>query len=720
MIEMMMGGISDGPGARSANGCVFKSSLGSMAFERIAKTSPEKAVTAMAFDAATASSEIGGNVIGMYRLKVKEVEYEDKITGELVTEITLVSPDFNDEPVGVWTDEGKHGTGTIDDYKRIVSRARDLANSDTDTSMFWISPGSDESHEETPHRAYLWVKKGDDVTAYSYSLSGKREILLKLMDNLDSGKVDTKEPIYERTIIKKDTYLTHEDVFNAFTKSFSYEDLDKSKAFVNQFRQEVEMPDSVRDKLLEENQKKYEKKIREDYKNDIKQALESIVVGMLGLQKLDTSNHTPDPVSADEAGINIIPLPWVMQLAPAYIGLIDMMSLEPIYDNSSEFDNVKLSLDEKKAERSYTPENTDIKSDIYISANPPYALNHPDRTNKDKIISGVLSDISTKDTDFQIIIPPDLSDFTDLFMWRDFRTESIGTIPERADSDEELPESINLKEVLSRLNYFAESAGIEPAQISETDIFTIERSADVILRFVANMLIPPTGNEMSVGEFIYVDKESIIVESAGKLLTYLQKVGSSSFEPKDEDFSKQNMITMLKIELLLDLYKDYNKDKGVRNLISLLIFREIILMKDNPLLSEISPKYLLPDLLNNDQTTDLYKRLNMFETIVNNLKDSTHLQMFKSILTTLFSLDSSIKDIDLSIGIIKTLLYLKIKNRKNKYSMERIFPYRNYKMNMTLTKLKKKKKYFPKSSLIYMRLVGTLFKYSDIINIKQI
>lgn len=704
---MMMGG--NGPGTRSANGCVFKSSLGGIAFERIAKTSPEKAVTAMAFDAATASSEIGGNVIGMYRLKVKEVEYEDKITGELVRETTLVSPDFNDEPVGIWTDAGEYGTGTVADYRRIVSRARNLANSNTDTSMFWVSPGSDESHEVTPHRAYLWVKKDDEVTAYSYSLSGKKENLLKLMDNLDSGKADTKEPIYDRTIIKKDTHLTHEDVFEAFTKSLSYEDLDKSKAFVNQFRQEVEMPDTVRDKGLEENQKKYEKKIREDYKKDIKQALESIAVGMLGLSKPDSSNHTPHSVSADETEINIKHLPWIVQLVPAYIGVMGMMSL-PVYENNSELHNLQLIFNEKSDDKSlleHVNTNSDkrIPSDIYI----PYFLNNPEKPEIEVINNtGEFSDLIFTDSQDKITFLQNLTDLEELFRRNDFRVENIEQNKPIIDPYDNLPESVDLESIIQRLNNFTESSGTEPAQISEADLFIIERSVDVLLRFVANALIHSKGNEMSFPEFIPVNKVFMIIETAKKLFTYLQKADISSFVHEDKELSKHHMITLLKIELFMDLYKDYDKDKDVKNLILLLIFREIILIKNNPLISDIPSKNLLPDLLDNDQTTDLYKRLNMFETIVNNLKDSTQLQVFKSIFIALFLLDSSIKDMDLSIRIIKMLLSLRLKIRNHNNSIERIFPYRNYKMNMTLTKLKNKKKYFPKSALIYRAVINII------------
>lgn len=713
MIEMMMGGVSNGPGARSVNGCVFESSIGSIAFERIAKTSPEKAVTAMALDAATASSEIGGNAIGMYRLKVKEAMYRNKITGELVTETTLVSPDFNDEPVGVWTDAGEHGTGTKDDYQRLISRANTLANLAHDASMLWVSPGSVDSHEAISHRAYLWVKKGDEVTAFSYSLPGSVEDLSQFMGNL--GLDGERSDDLLNTTIVKDAPLTHMDVFQAFTDSFSPPD-DNTKIFIDQFRREAHMPDSEREKQIDDKKKVFEKQLTESYKDDIRLVLESIAGGLIGLSKPDSvnqavnreqpvesSDHLRDTKSKDETVINWERLQLVMPLVPAYIGLIEMMVLEPVYKSSSEFDHVQVSPGGKKVETANTPENTDIKPDVYISANSPYVLNYPDRTDKEKIISGVSGDTSYKDTEIQTVMPPDLSDFTDLFMWRDSRTESIGAIPERTDSTGKQPESTNLKDELSRLNHITESARIEPAQISETDIFTIERSVDIILRFVANTLIFSTGNEMGVGEFIPVDKESIIVESAGKLLTYLQKKGTSSFEPEDEDLPKQDMITLLKIKFFMDLYKDYDKDKGVRNLITLMIFREIILMKDNSLLSEISPKYLLPDLLDNDKTTDLYKRLNIFETIVNNLKDSTQLQTFRLIFMTLFSLDNSIKNLDKSIKIIKILLYLNVKNRNQNNSIERIFSYRNYKMKTAYSNSNQKKKSFPTNAVVYLR-----------------
>ena len=306
MIEMAMsrgfGPAGFGPGTTSIGGCVFESSLGFSAFNRLAKDSPESAVKAIAFDAASARSEISGDLIGIYRLRVKEVRYRDKSTGNIVEQQTLVSPDFNNEPIAVWTDAGEHGTGTPQDYQRIVTRASQLAQMEGEASMFWVSPGSDTNGSRASHRAYLWNKNGDTVTAYSYSLAGSKDTLSRMMSKLAHQEDETSESLETQTIIRsgKNTQITHKEVFNDLISSFSKVERDNSQQFITQFRQEIELPDRVREQSLVSHQEKYEKELREVYKNDIKQALESIAQGFAALPVvLDTAKRATTKEALD-------------------------------------------------------------------------------------------------------------------------------------------------------------------------------------------------------------------------------------------------------------------------------------------------------------------------------------------------------------------------------------------------------------------------------------
>ncbi|OGF99992.1 hypothetical protein A2Y99_01580 [Candidatus Gottesmanbacteria bacterium RBG_13_37_7] len=288
MIEAISGigpGTGFGPGSVSTGGCVFESSLGQNAFGRIASKNVDKAISAIALDAATARSEIVGEPIGMYRLKVKEVQYRDKLSGMIVIEPTLVSPDFNDEPIAVWTDAGEYGTGSQDEYQRIVSRANQLAKTEGNASMFWVSPGNETDGIITPHRAYLWVKNGDEVTAYAYSLVGSSESLSRVVNNLGYQQDNKEEPLESRSVIRgrEDKQITHREVFNAVISSLSEDELEQSQQFIQHFKKEVDTPDNVRELRIAQYQEQYEKELRETYKNDIKQALESIASGLIAL-----------------------------------------------------------------------------------------------------------------------------------------------------------------------------------------------------------------------------------------------------------------------------------------------------------------------------------------------------------------------------------------------------------------------------------------------------
>ncbi|MBM3283465.1 hypothetical protein FJY90_04380 [Candidatus Gottesmanbacteria bacterium] len=291
MIEAMIGlgpGGGFGLGIVNTGGCEFRSSIGLNAFGRIAEKSTDKAISAMAYDAATARSEISGEPIGIYKLLVKEATYRDKATGKMVSGQTLVSPDFADEPVAVWTDAGEFGTGTREEYQRIVDRANLLATTEGEASIFWVSPGEEKDGVITPQRAYLWVKNGGEVTAYSYSLAGSKDTLSKMMVYLGYEEGKKAETLEDQTVIRSgdDLQITHKDVFSAFHDSLSKTELEDLQQFIRQFREDIEIPDDVRAARLAQKKEEYVKEIRETYKNDIKKAIESIASAFIALPRV--------------------------------------------------------------------------------------------------------------------------------------------------------------------------------------------------------------------------------------------------------------------------------------------------------------------------------------------------------------------------------------------------------------------------------------------------
>ncbi len=288
-----------GPSAVGFTGCEFRTSLGMNAFDRITeKKSSEKAVSAIAFDAATAKSEILGE-ISIYKLLVKESVYEDKLTGELVRDKTLVSP-ITEEPISVAIDAGENETGSPEEYQRILSRAKRLAETSGDASMFWVSPGEETDSNIASHRAYLWIKKGNEVTAYQYSLAGTEETLSEMMRKLGYEREKDVGGVADQTVFRGDK-LTHRDIYDAFQASLSETERKNLQRFLQQFRREIEVPDNVRQKRLEEYQKDYEQKINELHKGDIEQALESLAQGFLALTKIVDESQTVEKPSKEES-----------------------------------------------------------------------------------------------------------------------------------------------------------------------------------------------------------------------------------------------------------------------------------------------------------------------------------------------------------------------------------------------------------------------------------
>lgn len=280
-----------GPGVGSIGGCVFEPSLGRGAFQRIAQQNLDAAQKAMVVDAATVYSEKQGE-IGHYKLLVKNTIYRNKITDEIVNEKTLVSPDFNYEAAGVWTSAGEKNTvGTIEEYSATVNRARKLAQIDGDASMFWVSPSS----EGDVHRAYLWVKTGEEVEAFQYIIPGKRQAVSTMMRELGYQDTDSK-PLEDQTIIRlgNEPKIHHKEVFEAVVSSLAPDEADQAKHILNKFRQEAEIPDSLRKQRLKSYQGEYEAKLNNEklkkvYENDIEKWLKSVAQGFAALSRLDSN-----------------------------------------------------------------------------------------------------------------------------------------------------------------------------------------------------------------------------------------------------------------------------------------------------------------------------------------------------------------------------------------------------------------------------------------------
>ncbi len=312
------------PGVKTVGGCVFDSCLGQAAFGGIAVKNPEAALKAMALDAATAKGEIGGE-LGRVNFRIKEASYIDKVTNQQVIQNTLVSEDFGGKTISDVTDHGQHNTGTRQEYRRIIDRANLISQTEGDASIFWVSPGSESNG--TAHRASLLIKHGDEVVEYWFSLTGSRNSLARMMKKLGCQDERKNESLEDQTIIRKgeDLHLTRQEIFHAHVNSLTKDEETASKQFIAKLRQEVALPDEVLEKRLQSSQKHYEveiKKRQEVYKKDIKQALESIAVGFIGLPEFTIQPESHGAVNIKQERL----VSDIVSVVPAMIFIADKIN----------------------------------------------------------------------------------------------------------------------------------------------------------------------------------------------------------------------------------------------------------------------------------------------------------------------------------------------------------------------------------------------------------
>ncbi|OGG22169.1 hypothetical protein A3D03_02615 [Candidatus Gottesmanbacteria bacterium RIFCSPHIGHO2_02_FULL_40_13] len=302
MIEAAIAMPVSGPGAVTGGSCDFRSSLAVNVLNRMGS---DKTFRTEALNLATADSELNRvDPIGIYKLLVGEATFTDKSSGTVVTEKTLISPDFDGEAIGVWTDAGENGTGSKREYRAILDRARIFAETSGSAAMFWISPAKREKRSDLPeHRAYLW-KKNDrgEVTAFSYQLTGSNQALENTLGRLASNAsfIDPQTLLWTTN----QDAVSHQRIFNTYRSSLSEKEASAIIGFLERFKKDSELPDVKRWSSLEKSKKLYEEKLREVYKGDIQEAIEAISSGFLGLARevvVESNESTAELVASNKA-----------------------------------------------------------------------------------------------------------------------------------------------------------------------------------------------------------------------------------------------------------------------------------------------------------------------------------------------------------------------------------------------------------------------------------
>lgn len=291
MVEMampvMMGSALSG---QRGGSCDFRCSLSVDVFGRMGE---EGAVKAEALNLATADRELNRiDPIGIYSLFTSEHTFRNKVTDEVVTEKTLISPEWK-ESIAVWTAAGENGIGTPEEYQAILSRANALASTEGAASMFWISPAATKRSDGLPeHRGYSWKKNEEgEVTAYSYQFTGSSDSLFGMLNKLSSEAAffDSYSLFWQN----ENHDVSHGKIFSAYESSLSFTEQKSASEYLDRFRQETGLPDSILEERVSLAKENYQQKLTEAYLGDIESAVKSVVSGFLSLA--ETVSETPEP-----------------------------------------------------------------------------------------------------------------------------------------------------------------------------------------------------------------------------------------------------------------------------------------------------------------------------------------------------------------------------------------------------------------------------------------
>lgn len=288
--------------------CGYSCGIGSAAFEQMMGSgiSKAEAVKVQARELAFAKTELIDQIpISVYQLKVRKISYIDKVTNQIREEDTLVSPEFG--TISKFTNAGDQGTGSSESYTRIINRAHDLASTKGPVSMLWLSPGEPVKKDGIfvpEHRAYVWKKDSEDrVNAYQYLLTGTEFSLTEMMKKL-GFQGDGKAP-EDQVIVRGESVddFTHQEIYEAFESSLSAEEKTVYGHFLDNFRIDARIPDSIRIYQFNNYQEVFAKELDKEFKKqdeDMQQALQNIVHGFIGISRnLDYSIQNSQSVYVD-------------------------------------------------------------------------------------------------------------------------------------------------------------------------------------------------------------------------------------------------------------------------------------------------------------------------------------------------------------------------------------------------------------------------------------
>lgn len=263
------------------------------------KLDTNRAVSRLSADLASYVGEFGTGLderqaINVWRMKVvKDREVFDPFLGKKVISDTLASLDgAKMEDV---TDHFEQD-GLV--WQTIHRVARTVAGLPERGVVIWASPGLETAKTlGTNNRIYRAEKNGEEVIMAAYTVGGSEAELRLTMENISGKPVRRDKPLLTCIEIfeANDPRITHEGIFQAYTKGLSLPNKTRLQTEVNRFASELKFSDETRLKAVEERQQQFREKMYQEIakEKDVITAFSTIAQTIAGaVEKIERQVQT--------------------------------------------------------------------------------------------------------------------------------------------------------------------------------------------------------------------------------------------------------------------------------------------------------------------------------------------------------------------------------------------------------------------------------------------
>ena len=234
----------------------------------ISMLNTNKAVSRLSADLTAYVNEFGTGLderqaINVWRMKVvKDQAVYDPILGKEVIGDTLASLDgaLMEDVTDPFEKDGLV-------WQTVHRVAQAVAGLPDRGVVIWASPGLETVETVgTNNRIYRAEKNGDEVFMVAYTVGGSETELRLTMENISGKPVRRDKPLLTCIEIfeANDPRITHEGIFQAYTKGLSLPNKTRLQTEVNRFAGELKFSDETRLKAVEERQRQFREKMYQE------------------------------------------------------------------------------------------------------------------------------------------------------------------------------------------------------------------------------------------------------------------------------------------------------------------------------------------------------------------------------------------------------------------------------------------------------------------------